>query len=157
MQPLQYGMHRNPPCSPAAPQHNHHHHPHQWRLSTTPSQPTPQQLFTHAFTTLVSFHTVPSQLSLSLQSGADAPALKPPLPQKAPTESVINVTCASLPVVQVNAVGAGLLLGSALCIILPEGFQAAVVVGGHTNCLLGRGVGGCGVGVGWVGTQLGHS
>jgi len=34
---------------------------------------------------------------------------------------------------QVNAVGAGLLLGSALCIILPEGFQAAVEVGGHTS------------------------
>jgi hypothetical protein len=30
--------------------------------------------------------------------------------------------------VQVSAVGAGLLLGSALCIILPEGFEAALQV-----------------------------
>jgi hypothetical protein len=29
---------------------------------------------------------------------------------------------------QVSAVGAGLLLGSALCIILPEGFEAAMEV-----------------------------
>jgi hypothetical protein len=34
---------------------------------------------------------------------------------------------------QVSAVGAGLLLGSALCIILPEGFEAAMEVSSSSS------------------------
>jgi len=47
--------------------------------------------------------------------------------------------------VQVNAVGAGLLLGSALCVILPEGFEAAMElhqVGRWATC--------CGAVMQWV-------
>jgi hypothetical protein len=39
-----------------------------------------------------------------------------------------HAPCWTAAFLQVTAVGAGLLLGSALCIILPEGFEAAIQV-----------------------------
>lgn len=39
-----------------------------------------------------------------------------------------HTLCCTAAFLQVTAVGAGLLLGSALCIILPEGFEAAIQV-----------------------------
>jgi hypothetical protein len=45
--------------------------------------------------------------------------------------------CCFLLLPQVNLVGAGLLLGSALCIILPEGFEAALQVCVCCTCACG--------------------